>query len=271
MRGTGPGLMTAFLHPLLTFLMLLAAVYGATLALYFIYGLGITWLHRRNPARRIQKNRRGDKRMWADIRQSIVSILVTSTSVSFGLFSQHMGWAPAPWKLTWWNALPLFFLCMVISDLWFYAMHRLLHTRLFYKHHAWHHRSVAPTAWSHDSMTIVDTALSQAHHALMVFIIPFPPLLILANRAYDQINGSFGHAGFEYFAAPSARFPSPMLCVFFHDQHHSEFRYNYGNYFSFWDRVFGTIAPDYDQRVKAMESERLPIRFSAKKAQRPAE
>ncbi len=257
-----PVLMNAF-DPLLTFLSLLAAVYGVTLALYFLYGLAITWLNRRNPERRIQTGRRGDKRMWAEIGQSTISILVTSTSVSLGLFSQHMGWAPTPWQLTWWNALPLFFLCMVISDLWFYGAHRLLHTKLFYGHHAFHHRSVAPTAWSHDSMTVVDTALSQAHHTLMVFIVPFPPLIILANRAYDQINGTFGHAGFEYFASPGARFPSPMLCAFFHDQHHSEFRYNYGNYFSFWDRVFGTIAPDYDRRVKAMEGLHRPLRLSA--------
>ena len=264
LAGTGAELMTAFLDPLLTFLTLLAAVYGVTLALYFLYGLGITWLNGRNPDRRIQKNRRGEKRMWAEIRQSMVSILVTSTSVSLGLFSQHMGWAPKPWDLTWWNALPLFFLCMVISDLWFYAAHRLLHTKLFYRHHAWHHRSVAPTAWSHDSMTVVDTALSQAHHTLMVFIIPFPPLIILANRAYDQINGTFGHAGFEYFASPTARFPSPMLCVLFHDQHHSEFRYNFGNYFSFWDRVFGTIAPDYDRRTEALQANAAPLRLAGK-------
>lgn len=113
-------------------------------------------------------------------------------------------------------------------------------------------------------MTVVDTALSQAHHTLMVFIIPFPPLIILANRAYDQINGTFGHAGFEYFASPTARFPSPMLCVFFHDQHHSEFRYNFGNYFSFWDRVFGTIAPDYDRRTEVLQAKASPLRLAGK-------
>lgn len=263
--------MTATIDPLLTFLAILGAVYGVTVALYFVYGLAMSWLNERNPERRIQKGRDGKKRMWVEIRQSMISILVTSSSVAFGLFAQHQGWAWTPWALTWWNALPLFLLCMIVSDLWFYAAHRLLHTRLFYRHHAWHHRSVAPTAWSHDSMTIIDTALSQAHHTLMVFLIPFPPLIILANRAYDQINGTFGHAGFEYFASPTARFPSPFLCAFFHDQHHSEFRFNFGNYFSFWDRVFGTIAPDYDSRVKGMEGEHPPLHFSAEKPAQPAE
>ncbi|WP_376742301.1 sterol desaturase family protein [Ensifer canadensis] len=52
------------------------------------------------------------------------------------------------------------------------------------------------------------------------------------------------------------------MCTTFHDQHHSGFKYNYGNYFSFWDRVLGTISPNYDQRVKAFEDEGQPLTFS---------
>ena len=71
-----------------------------------------------------------------------------------------------------------------------------------------------------------------------------------------------GHCGFEYFAASTARYPSPLLCTTFHDQHHSGFRYNYANYFSFWDRVLGTLAPNYDQRVKTFEDEAPRITIS---------
>lgn len=255
--------MTAFIDQVIFFLELLIPIYGATLAFYFFYGVVITWLNQRNPERRIQKRRRGDKRIMAEIRQSMISIFVTSSSLAFGIFCQQMGWAPVSWSLTWWNVMPIMLLCMLISDLWFYLAHRLLHTKLFYKHHAYHHRSVAPTVWSHDSMTVVDTAMSQAHHTLMALFIPFPPVILIANRMYDQINGSFGHAGFEYFATPTARFPSPMLCIFFHDQHHSEFRYNFGNYTSLWDRLFGTIAPNYDARVKALQTSDPPIRLSS--------
>ncbi len=257
--------MMPFIDNLAVFLALLAGIYAVTVAFYFLFGYSVILLNRGNPDRRIQKSRRGDKRMIAEMKQSMVSILVTSTSVAFGIFCQHMGWAPSPWRLTWWNALPIMFLCMLVSDLWFYLAHRLLHTKLFYRHHAFHHRSVAPTVWSHDSMTVVDTALSQAHHTLMLFVFPFPPVVVLANRLYDQINGTFGHAGFEYFAAPAARFPSPMLCAFFHDQHHSEFRYNYGNYTSLWDRVFGTIAPDYDGRVDDLAAQASRLVLGAKR------
>jgi sterol desaturase/sphingolipid hydroxylase (fatty acid hydroxylase superfamily) len=96
--------------------------------------------------------------------------------------------------------------------------------------------------------------------------VPFPPAILLAHRAFDQINGTFGHAGFEYFASPTSRYPSPMLCTTYHDQHHAEFRYNFANYFSFWDRLLGTISPSYDSRVAAMEDAAPPVQLMARSA-----
>lgn len=238
----------------LEFLTLLGIIYLATVVLYFMLGFGIEWVNRRNPERRIQKNRCSDKRRNAEIRQSLASILVTCLSVAIGLFAQYKGFTPTPWELSWWTAAPLFVLAMALFDAWFYFAHRLLHTKPFYRFHRLHHRSVAPTVWSNDSIGLVDTALSQGFYAVIVFIVPLPPVILLANRIFDQINGTFGHAGFEYFASRTARFPSPMLCTTYHDQHHAEFRYNFANYFSLWDRLLGTISPDYDRRVAALES-----------------
>ncbi|UTV39272.1 sterol desaturase family protein (plasmid) [Ensifer adhaerens] len=254
--------MSALLQDSLTFVGLLAAIYAATVALYFILGYGITWLNDRNPERRIQKGRRGEKRKAIEIRQSMASILVTCTSVAIGLFVQYKGWTLfSPWEFRWWAAVPLFVLCMVLFDAWFYFAHRLLHTKLFYKYHLLHHRSVAPTVWSNDSIGLVDTAMSQGYYAVITFLVPFPPIILLAHRLFDQINGTFGHAGFEYFASRTARYPSPMLCTTYHDQHHAEFKYNYANYFSFWDRVMGTVAPNYDRRVAAFEGNTPAISF----------
>lgn len=257
--------MDGFMRGAGEFLLLLGAIYAVTVAIYFILGFGITWLNDRNPERRIQKNRRGEKRKMAEIRLSMASILVTCLSVAIGLFAQYKGWAWTPWEFSWRTAVPLFLLAMVLFDAWFYFAHRLLHTKLFYRFHLEHHRSVAPTVWSNDSIGLVDTALSQGFYAVVVFIVPFPPVILIANRLFDQINGTFGHAGFEYFASKTARYPSPMLCTTYHDQHHAEFKYNFANYFSFWDRVMGTISPVYDRRVETFEKEAPPLKLTLAK------
>ena len=255
--------MTGYAQAAAEFAFLLASVYSATVVLYFALGSGITWLNGRNPERRIQAQRRGEKRRAVEIRHSLASILVTSLSVSVGLFAQYRGWTWTPVAFDWWTAVPLFLLCMVLFDAWFYFAHRLLHTKPFYRFHALHHRSVAPTAWSNDSIGLMDTAISQGFYAVIVFVVPFPAAVLLAHRVFDQINGTFGHAGFEYFASARTRHPWPLLCTTYHDQHHAQFRYNYANYFSFWDRVMGTVAPTYDRRVEALETAAPPPRLFA--------
>ncbi|MDJ0929945.1 sterol desaturase family protein [Breoghania sp.] len=57
-----------------------------------------------------------------------------------------------------------------------------------------------------------------------------------------------GHSGFEFWASPASRAPSPMVCVTFHNQHHSRFKYNYANFFSLWDRLMATIDPKNTMR-----------------------
>ena len=251
----------------LEFLLLLSIIYAATVALYFVLGFGIEWLNNRNPERRIRKGCSGDKRRQIEIRQSMASILVTCLSVAIGVFAQIKGFALTSWQLTWWNALPLFLLTMVLFDAWFYFAHRLLHTKPFYPYHQLHHRSFTPTVWSNDSIGLVDTALSQGFYAVIVFLVPLPPFILLANRLFDQVNGTFGHAGFEYFAATASRFPSPVICTSYHDQHHAEFRYNFANYFSVWDRMLGTVSPDYDARVAAFVTDAAKLNFRAKRAE----
>jgi sterol desaturase/sphingolipid hydroxylase (fatty acid hydroxylase superfamily) len=80
-----------------------------------------------------------------------------------------------------------------------------------------------------------------------------PALAFIAHRLFDQISAIIGHSGYEYFAGPTSRKPFPGICTTYHDQHHSEFVYNYANYFSWWDRIFGTIHPHYDRIIKGWE------------------
>ena len=238
-----------------------AAVYAATVALYFGQGGLLIWINNRNPERRIQKNRRGEKRARMEIIQSLKSLIVTCGCLAGGLWLQWMGWTLwAPLELTWWSAILMFGVSIVLYDAWFYWGHRLMHWKPLYKHHFLHHKSVAPTVWSNYSDTMTDAFAMQSYYLIAPIFLPIPSLVLVAHRVWDHINGQIGHSGFEYFADRTTRFPSPMVCVTFHDQHHEAFNYNFANFFSFWDRVCGTLHPDYDAKVeeRGAASPKLP-------------
>ncbi len=236
------------------FLLIWAAVYAATVLGYFGLGLALDRLNRSHPARRIQAKRRGEDRARIEIVQSLKSLVVTCGCLAGGLWAQAYGftlWAPL--ELTWWSAAGMFLVSIVLFDAWFYWGHRLMHWRPLYRHHLWHHRSVAPTVWSNYSDSLADAFAMQSYYLIAPMLLPIPAAVLVAHRIYDHVNGMIGHSGFEYFADRSTRFPSPFVCTTFHDQHHERFGTNYANFFSFWDRVCGTLAPDYDEKVRRFE------------------
>ncbi len=239
---------------LVVFLKIYAACYFGTLALYFAQGGIVVWINRRHLDRKIQRDRKDRDRTRIEIWQSVKSLLVTCFCLAAGLFAQWKGWTLfAPLELTWISGIGMLFVSAVLFDAWFYWGHRLMHTRALYKHHLWHHRSVAPTVWSNYSDTLVDAFAMQSFYFFYPLVMPVPSLVLIGLRVWDHINGQIGHSGFEHFADRSTRFPSPMVCVTFHDQHHEHFHYNFANFFSLWDRLCGTLHPRYDEQVKTFE------------------
>lgn len=238
----------------LEFLPFHAAAYGTNVTLYFATGLVLDAIQSRYPERRIQKRRRGEIRKWREIRQSLLSLTVTSGCIAAGVFASVKGWTlVAPLPLTWWSAVLMFVVSVIAFDAWFYWGHRLMHTPRLYRFHAEHHQSVAPTVWSTYNDSLVDAFVMQSYYLWIPFLLPIPIEILVLHRLVDHVNGTIGHSGFEFYASPLVRVPSPMVCVTFHDQHHSRFRYNYANFFSFWDRVCGTLHPCYDQEVRRLE------------------
>lgn len=238
------------------FLLLFVMVYSVSVLVLLLCGLSITWLNSRHPERKIQK-RQFTSRSLTDIRSSLKQLLVTSLCLSFGIFVQLKGWTLfEQFSLSYWS-LPLFFvLSLILHDAWFYWGHRALHCRSLYKFHRPHHRNITPSVWSNDAGHAVDTFFAHSYYALIVLVLPIPTVVLLLHRLFDQVSAAIGHCGYEHFASPLARKPWPLLCTVFHDQHHQYFHYNYGNYFSIWDRICGTVHPQYDDLVKTLTAPR---------------
>lgn len=237
------------------FLLTWAAVYAATVLGYFGLGLVLDRVNRHHPERRIQRRRRGEDRARAEIVQSLKSLVVTCGCLAGGLWAQAQGltlWPPV--ELTWVSAIGMFLASIILFDAWFYWGHRLMHWRPLYRHHLWHHRSVAPTVWSNYSDSLIDAFAMQSYYLIAPMLLPIPAAVLIAHRIYDHVNGMIGHSGFEYFADRTTRFPSPFVCTTFHDQHHERFGTNYANFFSVWDRLCGTLAPDYDEKVRRFDT-----------------
>lgn len=162
----------------------------------------------------------------------------------------HFDWIPfaAPILLTTVMTTVLLFAWF---EVWFYATHRLMHTRPFYRWHARHHHARVTSPWSSLSFSLAERSV------LMVGIVgfaavlaPFVPVAAPGLMAYLMINyllNVLGHSNAEVF--PSAFVRSPLGRLFFtptyHAMHHARFKGHYGLFTPMLDRWFGTAFEDY--------------------------
>ena len=250
----------------------LVVVWALTYALVFLsylaFGFAFSAWSARHPERKIQTRRHGAVRRNREIRASARSLVVTCGCFALGITLAMNGVRLfEPWALAWWSAPLMFAASVVLFDTWFYWAHRLNHFGPFKKWHVLHHQSVAPTVWSNYSDTVFDAFSQQSFFLFMPLLTPFPIEIFIAHRVFDHFNGMVGHSGFEVAAGKTSRAPWPLASVTFHDMHHATYNYNFANHFSFWDRLMGTIHPDYDRRVEAWEDAAKPEAVRRERAQ----
>lgn len=125
----------------------------------------------------------------------------------------------------------------VLVDLLAYYAHRALHIRaLFRPIHSWHHRYVATTPFVVTAMHPVEFLIFQAVTFVPLFVIPFHYVSVIAVYLYILIFNIIDHSGVRLRSRLPWQGPSA-----FHDDHHAHFHVNFGQVFTLWDRLHGTL------------------------------
>ena len=144
----------------------------------------------------------------------------------------------------------------IIHDTYFYWMHRAIHhPRVFKLIHLVHHRSTNPSPFAAYAFHPLEAILEAGIFLVFVFTIPVHFYHLIFFFLFMIIYNVYGHLGWELY--PKG-FSTHWLGKWIntsvnHNMHHQYFKGNYGLYFLFWDRMMGTIRPDYDERFEAVK------------------
>ncbi len=142
-----------------------------------------------------------------------------------------------------------FFITVLIHDAYFYAIHRLMHVKPIYERvHKVHHTFTNPTPFAAYAFHPLEAALEFGVVVVLVLVMPIHIAVLIIFVVYMLTMNSLAHLGFEFFPKGFARHPIGkwFLTATHHNIHHRTFRYNFGFYFTFWDRVLGTNHPHYE-------------------------
>ncbi len=211
--------------------------------------------------RRIQQRLATRQDMRREIGYSLVTVLLFSV-VGFsvyagsqvGVFRIYGGELPG---IGW--LLLEFTVFVLLHDAYFYWLHRAMHTRwLFRAAHRLHHQSRTPTPWAAYAFAPLEALLEAAIMPLVALLMPVHEITAFLFVTHMIARNVVGHAGFELFPAWWLRAPllRYVTTTTHHDLHHSSGRYNYGLYFTWWDRWMGTEHPEYVRRFDAAVASR---------------
>ena len=148
-------------------------------------------------------------------------------------------------------ALLQIFLILFMSDILFYSLHRLMHTKYLYsKFHKFHHTYKEPFALTNHYVDPFE---------LILFFIPpmVPPILLNTHITVMWLctiimnwNGIIIHSGYNFtffkltYKINKKIFTFEFPCIKEHDHHHKYFNYNFGATFPFMDQLMGTYYID---------------------------
>jgi len=135
------------------------------------------------------------------------------------------------------------FIFLFIQDTYYYWFHRWMHLPKVYKYmHLIHHKSIHTSVLTSFSFHPLETIFQAAFLPIVIVILPMHTYAFLCVLLTMTISATINHAGVEIY--PSGRFGKWFQKWFIgathHDNHHIKFNYNYGLYFTFWDRLMKT-------------------------------
>lgn len=201
--------------------------------------------------RKLRAERPPVRRMIVEFLISLRSVAIFSTvGLSLAVLDRvGLVWGPAVAErlgpVWFWASLGLM---IVAHDAWFYWAHRLMHQpALFRTFHRRHHRSNNPSPFTAYSFDLAEAAVQAAFVPLWMLATPMPWGVIGLFMIHQIFRNTIGHCGYELF--PARRDGRPLMpfltTVTHHDLHHAQAGWNYGLYFTWWDRWMGTEHPEY--------------------------
>jgi sterol desaturase/sphingolipid hydroxylase (fatty acid hydroxylase superfamily) len=115
--------------------------------------------------------------------------------------------------------------------------------------HKIHHQSIVASPWTAFSFHPIEGVLQAVFLPLMLLIVPIHPSVLLTQLVLMTFSSVINHLDIEIYPKKFHRHPLGkwLIGASHHSLHHSEFKYNFGLYFTFWDKWRKTESPSYHE------------------------
>ncbi|XGV97870.1 MAG: sterol desaturase family protein [Leptolyngbya sp. BL-A-14] len=190
-----------------------------------------------------------------DIKLSVLSAGVFALAAAFILSESSWGLTRLyshPQQYGLWYLGVSYGAVLILQDAYFYFTHRLFHHPfLFHWLHQGHHRSRHPTPWTSFAFDPLEAIVQSLFLVGIVFVMPLHFITVIAVLITMTVWAVLNHLGIDRLplAFPHAWLGRWFIGPVHHSLHHLKYTVHYGLYFTFWDKLFGTQDPNYEQKM----------------------
>ena len=237
---------------LLTTLFIFLGIFGRYVGTALLFNVLVKGVFKEKLAHREVQNRpRRSRQDWIEIGWSFVTSVLFALAGGLLLLAWQKGYTRIyfDWKtypLAWFPVSIL--LVLFLHETYYYWLHRWMHRPKIYRLvHKVHHDSITTSAWTSFSFHPIESAFQAIFIPATAFLLPLHAYAIGIVLTIMTITSAINHLNTELYPQDFHRhwFGRWWIGATHHSLHHSQFRYNYGLYFTFWDKWMRTESPDF--------------------------
>lgn len=149
----------------------------------------------------------------------------------------------------WWLPLSLV-ISLLLHETYYYWLHRWMHyPKIFRVVHKVHHDSNITSPWTAFSFHPLEGVLQAIYLPLLLLVLPMHVYVLLLQLTIMTLSSVINHLDIEIYPRHFHKNIAGkwLIGATHHSLHHKQFKYNFGLYFTFWDKWKKTESPSFEQ------------------------
>jgi Delta7-sterol 5-desaturase len=239
---------------MITFIVFFVIIVGRY---FFVSGLFYLvfymWFPAKWKKRKLSKKEYAPGQLKSEISRSMITALIFAFTGTIMILLWEKGYTKIYTDLNeygwWWLPVSLM-ISMLLDETYYYWVHRLLHKPAFFKLiHKTHHQSNITSPWTAFSFHPLEGLLLSVPLPVILMFVPMHPLVILLQLIIMTFSSVINHLDIEIYPAGFHKhvLGQWLIGATHHGLHHKQFKYNFGLYFTFWDKWKNTESPLLDK------------------------
>ncbi len=211
------------------------------------------WFPQRWQQRKINTRAYKQGQFKKEVRWSMITALLFAVAGSLMLVLWQKGFTQVYTEVNdyplWWLPLSLA-LALLLHETYYYWLHRWMHhPRVFKIVHKVHHDSNITSPWTAFSFHPLEGLLQAVFLPLLLLVLPMHLYVIIIQLTIMTFSSVINHLDIEVYPKNFHKniLGKWLIGATHHSLHHKQYKYNYGLYFTFWDKWKQTESPLYEQ------------------------